>query len=139
MKAKVLLYFSGAVCAALLISGCGGDSSSSGSSSGTRCSDGGLLTVNAVATGGAVAQDECVLYRFSGTAGSKYTVILMTTAGDADLGVASDSRFTDVIGISAKGGLVQDDVTFVAAANRTYHILVSGFAASTFNIEVDSF
>ena len=133
MKANLLLYFSGAVCAALLIAGCSSDSGRA-----SRCPDGGVLTVNAVATPGIVAIDECLLYQFSGTAGTKYTVILVTTAGDADLGVAADSRFKNVIGTSSNGGLTQDDVSFTAGSSQTFHIVVSGFEASTFTIEVDS-
>lgn len=96
--------------------------------------DGGTLTVGAPATRDSAVVDQCVLYSFSGTSGTDYTITVFTSRGDPSLRVASDADFIDVLTTEARTG--GETYSFTAAANQDFFLAVFPATATATDFEI---
>jgi hypothetical protein len=96
--------------------------------------DGGTLTIGAPSTRDSAVADQCVLYSFSGTSGTDYTITVFTTSGDPSLRVASDAGFNDVLTTEARTG--GETYSFTAAANQDFFLAVFPATAAGTDFEI---
>lgn len=96
--------------------------------------DGGTLTVGATSTRDSAVADQCVLYSFSGTSGTDYTITVFTSGGDPSLRVASDADFIDVLTTEARTG--GETYSFTAAADQGFFLAVFPATATATDFEI---
>lgn len=102
----------------------------------THAVSGGALTVGAAAKAGYAPDAHCVLYTFTGTSGTSYTLNVTRAAqhDNPDVILASNAAFTAVVDQEATTG--SETIVFTASANQTFHVAVHGFQSAQFAIEV---
>ena len=98
---------------------------------------GGSLVPDSGSRSGNVAESQCIEYTFIGEPGITYTVLLTVVSGNADLIVAFNEAYTNLVGTSANSGTEVDLVSFDSSLSLKYFVAISSpLQTSTFGIAV---